>query len=270
MKIVIDGKTAEIPSGGSSGGVPVGSIIIWSGAAADIPSGWALCDGQDGRPDLRDKFVLGGGGTHTVGSTGGEETHTLTVEEMPEHSHILPKRADVSSDPLGSAPTYDTFNHHDPGTLNNQPQTNSSGNSQPHNNMPPYYTLCYIIKVSGGAESGGSSGDAYTAEETRIGTWIDGKPIYRRIINVTKPSTYKNPPTTDWVDSGIVLDTVALLINSRILQTSTDGYMCAGATANGSAGLAIRNYHLLLASFYWASCANIPVTVIIEYTKTTD
>ena len=86
MKIVIDGQEVEL-SGGGGGGVPKGSIIIWSGSAADIPEGWALCDGQDGRPDLRDRFVLGGGGTHAVGDTGGEETHTLTLEEMPVHAH---------------------------------------------------------------------------------------------------------------------------------------------------------------------------------------
>lgn len=91
MKIYSNGKSIEIPSevGGSSSGVPVGTIVIWNGTADNIPSGWALCDGENGTPDLRDRFVLGAGAEHAVGSTGGEETHTLTKEEMPAHGHNI-------------------------------------------------------------------------------------------------------------------------------------------------------------------------------------
>ena len=49
---------------------PVGTIVVWSGASDDIPTGWALCDGQDGRPDLRGRFVLGAGGTYNPGAAG--------------------------------------------------------------------------------------------------------------------------------------------------------------------------------------------------------
>ncbi len=38
-------------------------IVLWSGAVVDIPAGWALCDGNNGTPDLRDRFVIGAGGT---------------------------------------------------------------------------------------------------------------------------------------------------------------------------------------------------------------
>ena len=73
--------------------VPKGAIIIWSGAADRIPEGWALCDGTNGTPDLRGKFVLGAvyetGNQYSVGQSSGEATHTLTVEEMPSHSHKI-------------------------------------------------------------------------------------------------------------------------------------------------------------------------------------
>ena len=64
-------------------GVPVGGIIMWSGAATNVPTGWALCDGQNGTPDLRGRFVLGAGQgagltPRTAGEAGGEETHKLT------------------------------------------------------------------------------------------------------------------------------------------------------------------------------------------------
>lgn len=45
-------------------------ICIWAGAIVDIPAGWALCDGNAGRPDLRDKFIVGAGNTYAVGDTG--------------------------------------------------------------------------------------------------------------------------------------------------------------------------------------------------------
>lgn len=49
---------------------PVGTIVVWSGSVDDIPTSWALCDGQDGRPDLRGRFVLGAGGTYNPGAAG--------------------------------------------------------------------------------------------------------------------------------------------------------------------------------------------------------
>lgn len=57
-----------------------GMIAVWSGDAASVPTGWAVCDGQYGTPDLRDRFVVGAGGTLAVGATGGAETHTHAVD----------------------------------------------------------------------------------------------------------------------------------------------------------------------------------------------
>lgn len=45
-------------------------ICLWPGAIADIPAGWALCDGNNGTPDLRDCFVIGAGGAQAPGATG--------------------------------------------------------------------------------------------------------------------------------------------------------------------------------------------------------
>lgn len=127
--------------GSGGGGVPKGSIIIWSGSASDIPDGWALCDGQDGRPDLRDKFVLAAGLSHPVGQTGGRETVQLTVAHIPEHRHGIGTSTSGTGAnaviPLGSGrpSTWDFV------------QTAASGGSTPHENMPPFYALCYIIKA---------------------------------------------------------------------------------------------------------------------------
>lgn len=64
--------------------VPVGGIILWSGATGAIPAGWALCNGANNTPDLRDRFVVGAGSTYAVGVTGGSASATLV-----SHSHTV-------------------------------------------------------------------------------------------------------------------------------------------------------------------------------------
>ena len=80
--------------------IPTGVIVMWSGAVSSIPSGWRLCDGTNGTPNLRDRFVLGAGGTYNPGVTGGSanatlvgHTHTsrstFTGNDLPTHTHTL-------------------------------------------------------------------------------------------------------------------------------------------------------------------------------------
>lgn len=68
---------------------PAGGIIMWSGAVGSIPSGWLLCDGNNGTPNLRDRFVIGAGNTFTVGATGGSSTATLNAGNLPSHNHTF-------------------------------------------------------------------------------------------------------------------------------------------------------------------------------------
>ncbi len=72
--------------------LPKGSIIMWSGAIATVPSGWALCNGNNGNaingvtiPDLRDRFVMGAGNIYAVGITGG----ATSLNKIPAHSHTV-------------------------------------------------------------------------------------------------------------------------------------------------------------------------------------
>jgi microcystin-dependent protein len=67
--------------------IPSGIISMWSGSIASIPTGWALCDGTGGAPDLRDRFVVGAGSTYAVGATGGANTVTLDTTQIPSHTH---------------------------------------------------------------------------------------------------------------------------------------------------------------------------------------
>ena len=70
---------------GAAPGVPAGTICMYNGDSA--PAGWALCDGGGGRPDLRDKFVVGSGSSYNRGSTGGAANVTLSTSQMPSHTH---------------------------------------------------------------------------------------------------------------------------------------------------------------------------------------
>lgn len=69
--------------------VPAGFIGMWSGSIATIPSGWGLCDGSSGRPDLRDRFIVGAGSGYSPGATGGAASIALAVENLPSHSHTF-------------------------------------------------------------------------------------------------------------------------------------------------------------------------------------
>jgi len=79
--------------------VPPGTIAIWSGTEEDKPDGWFICNGEDGTPDLQDRFVMGAGGSEPPGAFGEEETHThqvpgattsSTTSEAPDHQHKFP------------------------------------------------------------------------------------------------------------------------------------------------------------------------------------
>ncbi len=120
---------------------PIGAIVAWSDDAGTVPEGWHVCDGTEGTLDLRDKFILGAGTTHAVGETGGEETHELTTQEMPNHSHQVYARTNSQ---LGQGiPLARTVSDGASATV----VTGDTGGSQAHNNMPPYYALLFIQKI---------------------------------------------------------------------------------------------------------------------------
>jgi len=134
-----------------------GMIMMWSGSIVNIPIGWDLCDGQNGTPDLRDRFIVGAGNTHAVGATGGANSVTLTVAQMPAHNHSI-------TDPghRHSVTNYAGVDQNnlriDSRTINAQSGTlttssttgitiNNTGGGEAHENRPPYYALAFIIKV---------------------------------------------------------------------------------------------------------------------------
>lgn len=66
---------------------PSGGILMWYGNIANIPSGWLLCNGTNGTPDLRDRFIVGAGSSYAEGNIGGSNNVTLSLSEMTAHTH---------------------------------------------------------------------------------------------------------------------------------------------------------------------------------------
>merc|ERR1712226_354394 len=64
-----------------------GVIVMWQGNPELIPVGWVLCNGNAGTPDLSDKFIVGAGGQYSVGGQGGSSSYSLTVDQLPAHTH---------------------------------------------------------------------------------------------------------------------------------------------------------------------------------------
>lgn len=112
---------------------------MWSGASTSIPTGWLLCNGSNNTPDLRNRFIVGAGSSYSVGATGGEATHTLTIDEMPSHSHEL----DATTTTSGSTLNGVYVNVKNKGFTFT---TDSTGSGSAHENRPPYYALCFIMK----------------------------------------------------------------------------------------------------------------------------
>ena len=142
---------------GASGNVPDGGIILWSGAVLDIPTDWALCDGSQGTPNLTDRFVVGAGVTYTVNDSGGSadavlvsHTHTATVTD-PGHTH------DANADGGSTDASGPNFRREDNNTGDLTTETATTGISVSNTtegvsatdkNLPPYYALAYIMKLT--------------------------------------------------------------------------------------------------------------------------
>lgn len=167
--------------------VPAGFIGMWSGAINAIPSGWLLCNGSNGTPDLRDRFIVGAGSTYAVGNTGGSATVTLNESQMPSHTHVIsattgaagahthtatvtdPGHVHTANQPLPGSTSASSGGSTGQGTVRD---TNSAvtgisvsissaldhthsisasaattGGGAAHENRPPYFALAYIMKA---------------------------------------------------------------------------------------------------------------------------
>ena len=152
------------------GNVAVGTIALWSGSVSNIPAGWQLCDGTNGSPDLRDKFVIGAGNSYNVGVTGGSKDAIVVQHDHDindsGHTHRPLSSSNNSTTVMSVEVAIDgSTEKYCPAigsgaTINNASNTTEEttgisiqdeGSSGVNANLPPYYSLCYIYcNTSGG------------------------------------------------------------------------------------------------------------------------
>lgn len=169
-------------------GIPIGGIILWSGAIADIPDNWALCDGTNGTPDLRNSFVVGAGDTYSPDDTGGSATQadhtghgahsdhsdhtghgahgdhsTHATHSSHRHTAATGKGTQAGTsfnswqqDTTPQSSVQDTAQSHDAHSAHSNNGAISSHSAHANNgaisahgtNLPPYYALAYIMRTA--------------------------------------------------------------------------------------------------------------------------
>jgi microcystin-dependent protein len=180
----LNGDLADIDTqvfAAQQAGLPIGAISMFAGVGP--PANWLICDGRSlstttyaglfavilytyggsggsfNLPNMQDKFAIGAGPSHTVAATGGEATHVLTTAELPSHTHTItdPQHSHTVRNVMSTA----AGGHQATGGAGNnivdvvtQPAstgitiTNATGSGTPHNNLPPYLVINFIIRAS--------------------------------------------------------------------------------------------------------------------------
>ena len=158
--------------------IPSGIIIAFGKSLSEIPKGWAVCDGKSGTPDLRNRFIIGQGPKYPYNKKGGSDMIKLTIDNLPKHKHeinlsgghkhkykdiywadkngVVPigadhgRTLDMGDNDRNNNPVskgYEKLRYTDKTSSEHKHDMTEVGNNKPHTNMPPYYSLYYIMKL---------------------------------------------------------------------------------------------------------------------------
>ena len=137
-------QTWQVPPAGE-GSIPAGIIAMWSGLLANVPVGWSLCDGGGGRPDLRDRFIMGWANGVEPGGTGGSSTLTHAGAAVGDHSNVAVPATATTAVKIGTAGATGAAQTH---THTITTITHSVTQPNDHTGVsPPYFKLAFIIKT---------------------------------------------------------------------------------------------------------------------------
>ena len=143
--------------------IPAGLISLWSGSIGSIPSGWYLCDGSNGTPNLTDRFIIGAGSTYAVNGTGGANSVTLVTNNLPSHTHTATFAGTALGTHTHTTPTgfqggggngattgttslASTTSAESAGTPAGTVTVDATGSGTSFSIIPSYYALAYIQK----------------------------------------------------------------------------------------------------------------------------
>ncbi|MBI1948112.1 MAG: hypothetical protein HYS27_20650 [Deltaproteobacteria bacterium] len=160
-----DGTSATLTAPTPVVDVPSGVISMWSGRIDDVPQGWRLCDGANGTPDLRDRFVLGVNADEDPGETGGANSIALSVAQLPPHTHT----GDTDDD--GAHQHFVPFSFPGAGTPSGIGAVSA-----------PEVTGCCFTTTNGS----GAHSHHITTDATGAGAPVDIRPRYFRIAFIAK------------------------------------------------------------------------------------
>jgi microcystin-dependent protein len=129
---------------------------MWSGSIGSIPSGWYLCDGSNGTPNLTDRFIVGAGASYAVNATGGATTATLTTNNLPAHTHVATvtdpghfhsTNSLTSGSGVAGGASFTNISFSSGTSTTGITVTNAStGSGTSFSILPTYYALAYIQK----------------------------------------------------------------------------------------------------------------------------
>lgn len=168
--------------------IPKGVIVMWSGTKATIPTGWGLCDGTNGTPNLIDRFVFG---AVNAGTTGGSNSLTLTTANIPSHTHTTGSHTHTFSGNTSSTPHVHGIATTS-GTVVTQPvgAMPLSGATTATSTTNTYRLLNGAIPTDSGSHSHSFSGTTSEASgatgSTGNGTAIDNRPAYYALAFIIK------------------------------------------------------------------------------------